>query len=185
MCCVRAGSGRTPTTAPATAPSAIAFNSGQIDGVDVGGVVVASLVHIPGNVLKGNWTRQLYVDERASNAQADAVIDAMTGKKGGPLADLAGLIGNEMPARRAPITFDLVEGKGTLKIGEIAEAVMEPYRGPTGEVTTLNESIFTTIPGAPAYVARAEFFRVKEPGIGHDLDLKRSNAIQGAFRFEA
>ena len=62
---------------------------------------------------------------------------------------------------------------------------MEPYRGPTGEVTTLNESIFTTIPGAPAYVARAEFFRVKEPGIGHDLDLKRSNAIQGAFRFEA
>jgi len=161
------------------------FTSGQIDGVDVGGVVVASLVHIPGNVLKGNWTRQLYVDERASNAQADAVIDAMTGKKGGPLADLAGLIGNEMPARRAPITFDLVEGKGTLKSGEVAEAVMEPYRGPTGEVTTLNESIFTTIPGAPAYVARAEFFRVKEPGIGHDLDLRRNNAIQGAFRFEA
>ena len=161
------------------------FNSGQIDGVDVGGVVVASLVHIPGNVLKGNWTRQLYVDERASNAQADAVIDAMTGKRGGPLADLAGLIGKEMPARRAPITFDLVEGKGTLKIGEIAEAVMKPYRGPTGEVTTLNESIFTTIPGAPAYVARAEFFQVKEPGIGHDMDLKRNNAIQGAFRFEA
>ena len=64
-------------------------------------------MHIPGNVLKGNWTRQLYVDERASNAQADAVIDAMTGKKGGPLADLAGLIGKEMPTRRAPITFDL------------------------------------------------------------------------------
>ena len=52
-------------------------------------------------------------------------------------------------------------------------------------MTTLNESIFTTIPGAPAYVARAEFFRVQEPGIGHDMDLKRNNAIQGAFRFEA
>ena len=161
------------------------FNSGEIDGVDVSGVVVASLVHIPGNVLKGNWTRQLYVDERASNAQADAVIDAMTGKKGGPLADLAGLIGDEMPAKRAAITFDLVEGKGTLKIGDFCEAVMEPYRGPTGEVTTLNESIFTTIPGAPAYVSRAERFSVHEPGIGHDIELERHNAIQGLFRFEA
>ncbi len=35
----------------------------------------------------------------------------------------------------------------TLIIGDVAECVMEPYRGPTGQVTTLNESIFTTIPG--------------------------------------
>jgi hypothetical protein len=91
------------------------FNSGEIDGVDVSGVVVASLVHIPGNVLKGNWTRQLYVDERATNAQADAVIDAMSGKKGGPLADLAGLIGEEMPAKRAAITFDLVKARARLR----------------------------------------------------------------------
>jgi hypothetical protein len=62
---------------------------------------------------------------------------------------------------------------------------MEPYRGPTGQVTTLNESIFTTIPGAPAYVSKAERFSVHEPGIGHDIELERHNAIQGLFRFEA
>ena len=30
------------------------FDRGDIDGVDVGGVVVGSTVHIPGNVLGGN-----------------------------------------------------------------------------------------------------------------------------------
>lgn len=36
---------------------------------------------------------------------------------------------------------------------------MEPCRGPTGEVTTLNESVFTTIPGAPAWVAKASVYK--------------------------
>lgn len=160
------------------------FNSGEIDGVDVSGVVVASTVKIPGNVLAGGWTRQLYIDESASDVQAAQVTELLTGKKGGPLTDLAALIDDEMEAKRAPITFELVEGKGHLKVGEIVEATMEPYRGPTGAVTTLNESIFTTIPGAPAYVAKAEHFRMKDDGVGLNLELRNCNAIQGAFRFE-
>ena len=71
-----------------------------------------------------------------------------------------------------------------LKIGDEAEAVMEPYRGPTGEITTLNESIFSTIPGSPAYVAKASRYRVRNSAPGLDLDLEGHNAIQGSFRFE-
>jgi hypothetical protein len=176
--------GEDPDNGTCDSSLAYRFTAGSIDGVDVSGVVAAGVVRIPGNVLKGNWTRQLYVDERATNAQADAVIDVLTGKKGGPLADLAALIGNELPAQRAPIVFDLVEGKGTLRIGAVLEAVMQPYRGPTGQVTTLNESIFTTIPGAPAYVAKAERFRVNDPSVGLEMELENSNAIQGVFHFE-
>jgi hypothetical protein len=43
------------------------------------------------------------------------------------------------------------------------------------------ESIFSTIPGSPAYVAKASRFRMQEPEIGIDLDLKGHNAIQGHF----
>ena len=56
---------------------------------------------------------------------------------------------------RASITFAVKEGKGTLRIGDTTEAEMEPYRGPSGKPTTLVDSIFSTIPGAPAYVAKA------------------------------
>ena len=58
---------------------------------------------------------------------------------------------------------------------------MEPYLGPTGEPTRLVESIFSTIPGSPAYVAKASRFRMEEPEIGINLDLTGHNAIQGHF----
>ena len=62
---------------------------------------------------------------------------------------------------------------------------MAPYHGPTGEVTRLVESIFSTIPGSPAYVSKATRFRMHQPEIGVDLDLSGHNAIQGEFRLQA
>jgi hypothetical protein len=160
------------------------FERGEIDGVDVSGVVAGGVVHIPGNVLDGNWQRRLYISATASDEQAQAVIDLMQGRKGGPLAELAKLIGKELEVRRAPIIFELDEGAGTFRIEGVLDAEMAPYKGPTGETTTLNESIFSTIPGSPAYVAKAKHFRMQEPELGIDLDLRGHNAIQGKFRFE-
>jgi hypothetical protein len=71
-----------------------------------------------------------------------------------------------------------------LKIGRAVEAEMEPYKGPTGEVTTLNESIFSTIPGSPAYVGKAPKYKAAVPALGLNIDLQGHNAIQGSFRFE-
>ena len=71
------------------------------------------------------------------------------------------------------------------KIGDVVDTDMEPYRGPTGQVTTLNESIFTTIPGAPAWVAKATKYDRKSSQWGlKDLNLQNHNAIQGSFRFQ-
>ena len=50
-----AGSARTPTTAPATAVIAYNLTTGKIRGVDVSGLTLVGVVHIPGNILEGNW----------------------------------------------------------------------------------------------------------------------------------
>ena len=167
--------------------SALAYriNSGAIGGLDVGGVVMASVVKIPGNVFAGGWRRQLYIDTSATDGQAEVLIEAMTGRLGGPLADLAALVGEDLPPQRAALVFDLHEGRGRFAIAGVSEAVMAPYRGPNGEVTTLNNSAFSTIPGSAAYVAKAERFRLRHPGLGLDLELEGKNAIQGSFRFQA
>lgn len=160
-------------------------DQGTVNGTGVSGRTVAVATHIPGNVLKGNWKVALFVDDKASDQQHQALLDVWTGKLGGPVADLAQLIGEVVAVERAPITYELNEGKGTLKIGSVADTVMEPYRGPTGAVTTLNESIFTTIPGAPAWVAKASKYVRKSSQYGlKDIDLQGHNAIQGSFRFE-
>ena len=170
-----------------TCQSALAYriDKGSIDGVDVSGRTCAIAAFILRNVLAGNFRIIRYVDDGATPEQEAALLAAFRGEKGGPLADLAQLVGEEVDARRAPITFTVEEGKGTLAIGDAVLAEMEPYRGPTGEVTTLVESIFSTIPGAPAYVSKASRFHMVQPEIGVDLDLSGHNAIQGTFRLQA
>ena len=161
------------------------IDSGTIQGVDVSGLTFAISVHIPGNVLKGNWRALAYVDDKATQAQQDALLAVWTGKLGGPVADLASLIGEVVGVERVPITFTVDKGKGTLIIGQRVQAELVPFTGPTGEATTLNESVFSTIPGSPANVGRAELYSSQVPALGHDLNLQNHNAIQGTFRFVA
>jgi hypothetical protein len=169
-----------------TCQSAVAYHvdRGIIDGVDVSGLTLATNVFIPGTPLAGNWRAQIYIDDRSSSEQEAALLSVFSGKQGGPVADLAALIGEVVKVERAPITFEVKEGKGTLRIGDTTEAVMEPYLGPSGKPTTLVDSIFSTIPGSPAYVAKASTFRLKNQAVGVDVDLRDHNAIQGQFAFE-
>ena len=120
-----------------TCQSALAyhFDRGTIDGVDVSGLTLATNVFLPGRPLAGNWRAHIFIDERASKEQEQALLSDFTGKQGGPVADLAALIGEVVKVERAPITFEVKEGRGTLNIGDTTEAVMEPYRGPSGNST--------------------------------------------------
>ena len=160
---------------------------GSVNGADMANRTVAIIGDIPGNVLKGNWKVALFVDDGATHQQYEALVNVWSGKLGGPVADLCKLVGEVVSVERAPIAYKIVEGKGSLTIGSIAHAEMEPYHSPTGQVTTLNESIFSTIPGSPAWVAKASSYRrttSAKYGL-RDTNLQGHNAIQGTFRFAA
>lgn len=177
--------GEDPDGGTCEAALAYRIDTGTVEGVDVSGLTLASMAHIPGNILQGNISAVLFVDERATPEQEEALLKVFTGKLGGHIADVA-LLYSEVRVERAPITFTVDEGKGTLKIGSVVDAAMAPYRGPTGETTTLNESIFSTIPGSPAYVAKADRYQRHGAKYGFaDVNLTGHNAIQGLFRLEA
>jgi hypothetical protein len=157
---------------------------GRVNGVDVSGLSFATLNHIPGNVLKGNWRAVIYVDDAATAEQQEALLNVWGGKLGGPLADLAQLIGEVIAVERVPFTFEVEGAKGRLRIGRSVEAALTPYVGATGGTTALHETMFSTIPGSPAYVGKAPTYRVTAPEHGFVIDLQDHNAIQGNFRFE-
>ena len=160
-------------------------NEGTINGTDVAGRTLALLAHIPGNILEGNWRVVVYVDDGASDEQQAALLDVWTGKLGGPVADLAQLVGEVLAVERAPIKFRVEGARGTLAIGDAIHAQLQPFQGATGESTALHDSIFTTIPGSPAFVGKAESYKVGVPEHGFEIDLKDHNAVQGSFRFAA
>jgi hypothetical protein len=173
-----------------TCDSVVAYHldEGTINGVDVGGLTLVSVVNIPGNVLAGNWRQLVYVDDSASDEQADAMLDAFSGKLGGPLADLAELIGERVAIERAPITHEIVEGAGKLTVGSNGgskvHAEMHPYVGPDGSTTTLNNSIFSTVPGSPAYVGVADTQTIDIPEHGYEWSYEKKNAIQSDWTID-
>ncbi len=158
------------------------IDKGTIDGTDVSGLTFAVVADIPGNVLNGNWRVVAYVDEKASEQQQEAILNVWTGKLGGPVADLAGLIGEVVAVERVPVTFTVQEGKGSFKLGGAVEAEMAPLEGATG-TTTLANSAFSSIPGSPAYVGKAPIYRANVPALGISLDLSDHSSVQGKFRF--
>lgn len=171
-----------------TCDSVLAYqvDKGEIEGIDVSGHTLALSVFIPGNVFAGNWKAVVYIDDATSPEQQDALIKVFTGQLGGAIADLAGLVGEVVTVVRAPIRFEVTGGEGTLTIGDAVSANLAAYEGPSGMTTTLNESAFSTIPGSPAYVAKASEFTRKSEEYGlNDVALQGHNAIQGTFHFAA
>jgi hypothetical protein len=159
------------------------FEQGTIRGVDVSGLSLVVVCIIPGNVLTpASWRVVQFVDERADEEQLAAILDAYQGRLGGPLADLAGLTGEVLAVRRAPIVHETAQGKGLLQVGDVVTAEMEPYRGPDGTTTTLRDSLFSTVPGSPAYVAKAHTHRVDLPEFGMVWSFEDRNAIQSDYR---
>jgi hypothetical protein len=159
-------------------------SKGEIEGTDVSGLSLALMVHIPGNILKGNWRAAVFMDERASKAQEEALLKVWTGQLGGPVADFAKLIGEVVAVKRASISFDIKEGAGTLKVDGYADAALAPFKGPGELVTTLQNSVFSTIPGSPAYLSKASHYRRTTSSLGlRDVNLQNHNAVQGKFLF--
>ena len=161
------------------------FDKGSIDDIDVSGRTIAAAFHIPGNVLKGGFRAAVYIDDGASDEQYQAILDVYSGKRGGPVGELAKLIGEVVSVERVPINFAVSEGRGTLQIADAGFAELEPYRGPNGAVTTLADTIFSTVPGAPVFVGKANRYQSKNPRLGHDIDMTGHNALQSTFVFDS
>jgi len=158
------------------------FDKGNINGVDVGGRSMVNIVKIPGNVLTPHsWKVLMIIDDEASDEQMQALIDAYSGKLGGPLADLAGLVGEVLAVERAPLRHEVRGGQGSLKVGDYLSAEMTPYQIGPGVSTTLRDSFFSTIPGSPAYVAKATHHSVNIPQYKMQWSFENRNAIQGDY----
>ena len=161
------------------------IDRGQVGGVDVSNLSFVQVNQIPGNVLAGNWRAVFYIDDKATPAQQEAILNAFGGKLGGPLADVASLVGERVAVHFVPIEHRVEGGKGTLRVGEVVEAEMAPYTDANGRPTTIHDTVFSTIPGSPAYLAKASHHRVNIPEYGMIWEFSGRNAIQGDFHFEA
>src|SRR5918911_103688 len=81
----------------------LVFNikGGEIDGTDVGGLTVAAIADTPKVMTDGNWRLGVFIDENASEEQAEKLLGVFSGELGGPMAGLGPLVGENLGVQRA------------------------------------------------------------------------------------
>ncbi len=124
--------------------AALAFhiNDGTYGQTSLNGLNAVLVVSFPGpgKMRDGNWTAAVYVDERGSAAQRDALGDIFAGKAGGtPGAIFAGLVTKFLGIKSAPISFEMKGNERRLTIPNILEIDISAITGRDG-----NEPIWAT-----------------------------------------
>jgi len=106
--------------------------SGAKDGVDLTGLSAILAVKSPKQMTDGGWKVALYLDDKATPEQSDALGAIFSGGAGGHLAALAPLIGEVAGIAPAPITFNRSSGSISASIEGVVSMSAEELVGMDG-----------------------------------------------------
>src|SRR6266576_675822 len=108
----------------------------EIEGIDIGGLKVAAIADTPKVMTEGNWRIGMFIDERATDEQAEKLTQVFGGQLGGPMAALAPLIGEMLGVERAAIEVQDDGVRHSGRIGDLIDFEIEdivPFGVETGE----------------------------------------------------
>jgi hypothetical protein len=145
-----------PTEGECKALVAWHVEEGKDGAVALDGLNVAIAVHAPGHMLETKWQVALYLDERASAAQKDALTRIFAGQAGGHPAVLASFVGDVLGVASVGIDYRAVGRKRSLAIANIADAEIEAIEGQGGGEVTISGHPLCIAPGEPAVVAKSK-----------------------------
>jgi hypothetical protein len=131
-------------------------DQGKDDQLDLGGLNVAMAVHSPGHMLQTKWEAALYLDERASAAQKDALTRIFAGKAGGHPSVLASFVDQVLGVAAVRIDYQAAGRRRSLSIPGIAEADIEAIDGQGGAEVTISGHPLCVAPGEPVVVAKSK-----------------------------
>jgi hypothetical protein len=94
------------------------IREGDVDGTAVGGVTVALIADTPKVMTEGNWRLGVFVDDQASDEQAEKLVQVFSGQLGGPMAGLAPLVGEILGVERVPIEVRHDGLRHSVRIGD-------------------------------------------------------------------
>ena len=154
------------------------FGATPLDGLNIAGVF-----HTPGNMVTGpKWRAALYVDERATPDQANAVEQIFSGRAGGFWANIAPLIGDQLGIRQVPIEFELDGRRRTLRIPSTLEVQIEATAGgdPERESRVTNPALYAA-PGHDPVISHSTRYTFKDHGI--EWDNTGRNAFYSDFNY--
>lgn len=137
------------------------IDEGHAEGVDLAGLQVVMAGSYDDDETGSPWRVALYIDDRASDQQREALERIFLGRSGGStLSNFAAFIGDVLAVRSARISIDHAAGGRRITAGEFVEVVeRSPY--------VSDEPVSCGIPGhdQPGEEVIADVFAVREEGL--------------------
>jgi hypothetical protein len=145
------------------------IHEGEIEGTDVAGLKVAAIADTPKVMTEGNWRLGVFVDENASDDQADKLVKVFTGQLGGPMAGLAPLVGEVLGVEKAAI--DVVDDglRHSVRIGDAIDFEIEdivPFGVETGRPVRFDGMFH--VAGSDLVMAEAKRSKINAFGIQYE-----------------
>jgi hypothetical protein len=159
------------------------IDSGEVDGTDVSNLSVVLVVDTPRQMSEGNWRVGMFMDDRASDEQAEKLGGVFSGQMGGPLANLAPLISENLGMEVAPIEYIDDGLRHRFKVGDAIDVEIEdlvsPFDpdGPLPKLTETRHPANSTLTPARAVSARVQ-------GLGLDFSGEGKSGLSAPFSWE-
>jgi len=113
---------------------------GAVEGTDVSGLTVAAVADTPKVMSEGDWRLGVFIDESASDQQAEKLGAVFGGQLGGPMQALGPLVSENLGVERAPIEVREEGLRHSVKIGDAIDFEIEdvvPFGVESGEPARL------------------------------------------------
>ncbi len=114
---------------------AFGIREGDVEGTDVGGRRVVTIIDTPKVMTDGGWRLGMFVDDEATDEQFDKLVKVFGGQLGGPMGALAPLVGEVVGVERARIEVRDDGLRHTVRVGEAIDFEVEdivPFGVETG-----------------------------------------------------
>jgi hypothetical protein len=112
------------------------IKEGEVDGTEIGGLKVVAIADTPKVMTEGNWRLGMFIDDRATDEQAEKLAQVFSGQLGGPMAGLAPLVGEILGVQRARIEINDDGVRHSVRVGDAIDFEIEdivPFGVETGE----------------------------------------------------
>lgn len=122
-----------PTEGACEVAFAFHVDRGTFGEVSLDDLGVGMIARTPGPMIEGNWAVALYIDERASEEQQQAIGAIFSGQAGGTMGAFAPLIGEVLGVRTAPIDYVVEGSRRSVTVGDVMRIAVHPIPSAMGE----------------------------------------------------
>lgn len=131
--CIGTNLTATPTEGDCKAAIAMKVDRGEKDGVSLDGLAFVVLMHSPGAMADGDIKVGLIIDNRANEAQTEAITAIATGAAGGPMAALGPLVSEVAGIEKRPVSFEVDGLSYAVSAGELVDQSLDGVASVTRE----------------------------------------------------